>query len=614
MCNKKGELLCPQGVSALGAPWHRRWCDENTERTMMQRYDLSTLAARVLTGRAVDGTLANDTDDDSLDRLDGAGLDSTSETTGVPFMAQAAERIASAIKKGKRIGIITDYDVDGASAAAVLCHYLRDVADMQLDTHIYVYVPDRLKEGFGPNENALAQLSADGVEVLFVLDCGSNAYALLGGLDDKTVVIIDHHQLWRRDWGQGGEQEQGCWLVNPHNRDITEDKPFIDACAAVLVFLFVLAVNRCLRAEGGGIDEARLRLYSGFVALAVVCDMVPMRAYNHRLAREGLRVLNSQEAQDCYSGVRALWRLCQRGGALDEDGIAFALGPRLNAGSRMGQSRYAFEVMMGGQDAQAKAESLDTLNQHRRRVQEEATQRLKDDPAAVVWDDKGAVGCIGLVAAARARMTHKPSFVFAPRSDGLWVGSARHSGQNGCDIGAWVHEATEQGVLKGGGGHAAAAGMQAQDIDQLRDFRQFIDKKMQDVTFAPAPVLVDGVLGLPLETNKPALNFALWQDLQRLRPWGRAYGQPHFMLCGVVLEYIRFMGEGKHLSCRLRAHNGRGGTVEGTVFDCHATPLGAFLEAKRGAIIDVVGVVACDSYGGYNRLRLQIEDARPVTL
>ena len=381
--------------------------------------------------------------------------------------------------------------------------------------------------------------------MLLVLDCGSNAHALLGGLDDKTVIIIDHHQLWRQDWGRG----DGCWLVNPHHQDITQDAPYIDACAAVLAFLFVLQVNRCLRADSGGIDEARLCLYSGFVALAVVCDMVSMRADNYRLTREGLRVLNSQEADECYGGVRALWRLCRRGGALDEEGIAFALGPRLNAGSRMGQSHYAFDVLMNGKDAQAKAESLDTLNQQRRSQQDEITQRLKDNPAQVVWDKKGSqdsVGCVGLVAATLARSRHKPSFVFAQRQDGLWVGSARTGDASGsCDVGAWVHEATEQGFLKGGGGHAAAAGMQAQDEDQLLAFRAFIDKKMQGYKVRAAPLLVDGVLGLPLEKGKPALNFALWQELEGLRPWGMGYAKPSFMLVWRCLGLRAIHGRGQ---------------------------------------------------------------------
>ena len=153
MCDKKGELLCPEGISALGGAWHRRFCDEITERAMMQRHNLSALTARVLTTRGIDEDIAAHATHipQHLTNLD---------SSSVPFMAQAAQQLAQAIKSGKRIGIITDYDVDGASAAAVLCHYLRDAAGMQLGTHIYVSVPDRLSEGYGPNEQALAQLSA----------------------------------------------------------------------------------------------------------------------------------------------------------------------------------------------------------------------------------------------------------------------------------------------------------------------------------------------------------------------------------------------------------------------------------------------------------------------
>src|SRR6188508_853104 len=473
--------------SVCGRVWRDRLDERATALAITQRHGVSELLARVLAGRDVEADAVEEFLDPTVRRL----MPDPDVLTDMP---KAAARIADAIERHERIAIFGDYDVDGATSAAVLAKFLRHAGGDPL-----IHIPDRLFEGYGPNTEAVRTLAEKGARLLVTVDCGTTSIAPLVvakslGLD---VVIIDHHQA-------DETLPPADALVNPNRQD---DLSQLNHLAAVgLVFMTVVAVNRelrkrafwhVLRPEPDLLDSLDL------VALGTVADVVPLKGLNRAFVSKGLLAMRRRE----HVGLTALMDAARLTGPPECWHLGFLLGPRINAGGRIGRADLGARLLLENDPAEAgaMAAELDRLNRERQTI-EQATlaQAEAEAMAALGIEEKGAVvvtagygwhpGVVGLVAARLKERYGRPAFAIALEPGGIGTGSGRSI--PGVDIGRTVRRAVQEGLLVKGGGHAMAAGVTLKK-DALGAFRAFLDDALAasvEAARRERALLIDGAV------------------------------------------------------------------------------------------------------------------------
>jgi single-stranded-DNA-specific exonuclease len=518
-------------------------------------------------------------------------------------MEKAAERIARAIRAKQRIAIFGDYDVDGASSSALLHRFLA-----WHGVGARIYIPDRITEGYGPNCEAIASLIEDGAELIVTVDCGSTSFEALevAAIRGVDVVVADHHQV-------GEDLPSAHAVVNPNRQDDLSGQGHL--CAAGVVFLLCVAVHRRLKAEGAYAKKKApdLLAWLDIVALATVCDVVPLSGVNRAFVVQGLKVLRNRQ----NAGLKAL---CDAAGVNKPPSpymLGFILGPRINAGGRIGDASLGARLLASedaGECARI-AETLDRLNRERREIElrtvEEAAasadRTLLEDPACPIIIAGSPAWHKGLVGLAASRLTERfqrPCLIFSQDEHaGEATGSARSV--TGVDIGAAVRGAVEAGVAKKGGGHAMAAGVTVQQ-NRLHELAAYLRQALEPSyrVAAAAPVLaVDGAL----TPRAATLDFAL--QLESAGPYGQGNPAPRFCLPSVRLVMAKEIAGG-HLKCALQAQDG--GQISAVAFRAANSDMGAALAEARDFPIHVAGRIERDEWGGRNRIEFQIEDVAPV--
>src|SRR5499425_1927179 len=454
--------------SICGRAWRDRLDERGAGRALAiaQRHDnVPELLARILAGRGVEV-------DEVTSFLDPTVRALMPDPHTLADMRAAAIRLAEAIVRGETIAIFGDYDVDGATSAAVLGRYLRHCG-----LHPLIHIPDRLFEGYGPNAEAVRALAARGATLLVAVDCGTTSHEPLLearklGLD---VIVIDHHQADER-------LPAAVAVVNPNRLD---DLSSLGHLAAVgLVFMTVVAVNRELRARGFWTPERPEPDLLGFldlVALGTVADVVPLKGLNRAFVAKGLLALRRRD----NAGLTALMDVARLGGPPEPWHLGFLLGPRINAGGRIGRATLGVDLLMQDDPSECArlAGELDRLNRERQAI-ESATlaQAEAEAMAALGAEEKGAVvvtaadswhpGVVGLVAARLKERFGRPAFAVALEPGGVGTGSGRSIA--GVDLGRIVRQAVGEGLLIKGGGHAMAAGVTLRK-DSLAAFRAFLE-------------------------------------------------------------------------------------------------------------------------------------------
>ena len=433
----------------------RRWVarlDEGEARnamTIAQRHALPDIVARVLAGRGVAADEVPNFLDPALKRL----LPDPSVLTD---MDKAAGRIADAVVAGEPIAVFGDYDVDGATSSALFARYLRSVGRDPV-----IYIPDRLFEGYGPNTEALKSLANAGARLVVCVDCGSTSHQALAdgramGLD---IVVIDHHQL-------GAELPPAVAVVNPNRQD---DLSGLGHLAAVgVTFLTLVAVNRLLRARGWFASRAEPELlqWLDLVALGTVCDVVPLVGLNRAFVAKGLLAM----ARRANRGLAALADAARLGGPVAPYHLGFLLGPRINAGGRIGDAALGARLLASDDPAECErlAAELDRLNRERQAIETAMLEEATAEAAAEIGDGEGPSvlvtaserwhpGVVGLIASRLKDRFHRPAVAIALQPNGVGSGSGRSVA--GVDLGHAVRRAVERGILVKGGGHAMAAGL-----------------------------------------------------------------------------------------------------------------------------------------------------------
>jgi single-stranded-DNA-specific exonuclease len=579
--------------SLTGRRWAARLADERAALAMAQRHGLPEAVCRLLAAREVDLDGVPDFLEPTLRKF-------LPDPLHLKDMDAAVARLVRAVQGGERIVVFGDYDVDGATSAALLLRFFRSVGG-----DAGFYIPDRRIEGYGPNTPALLKLRAEGAAVVVTVDCGVAAFEPLAearraGLD---AIVVDHHLA------EIGLPEATA-VVDPNRVD--DESPHKQLAAVGVAFLLAVGINRALREAGWygtGRPEPDLRQWLDLVALGTVCDVVPLTGVNRALVRQGLLVM----AQRRNAGLAALAdmvRLKEPPGAYH---LSFMLGPRVNAGGRVGQADLGVRLLSSDDphEVGALALRLDEFNAERRVLErdvlDQAIGRIeglygpdrKGLPAALVVESEGwHVGVIGIVASRLVERYGRPAFVIGMDGD-LGKGSGRSV--KGVDLGAAVIAARQAGLLLNGGGHAMAAGLTVTRA-ALPELAAFLAERIAPQLGA-APLMRE--LGIDAALAPGAATQELVGMIERAGPFGAGNALPRFALPSVRVNHAQPVGEG-HVRCSLiGAERSR---IEAIAFRAGQTALGQALLDPMRPVLHVAGALRLDRYGGRDSVRLQIDD------
>jgi single-stranded-DNA-specific exonuclease len=584
--------------SVTGRAWRDRLDARGSARALAiaQRHDLPELLARILAGRNVDVDAVEGFLDPAIKR-------SMPDPHVLSGMREAAGRIADAIMRGETVAIFGDYDVDGATSAALLARFLRHAGVEPL-----IHIPDRLFEGYGPNVEAVRALAARGATLLVAVDCGTTSAEPLAEAHalKLDVVVVDHHQA-------DEALPPAFAIVNPNRRD---DLSGLGHLAAVgLTFMTVVAVNRELRSRGFWTEqrpEPDLLTLLDDVALGTVADVVPLVGLNRAFVTKGLLALRRRER----AGHRSLMDVARLSGPPQAWHLGFLLGPRINAGGRIGRADLGVSLLLEEDPDKAAqiAAELDRLNRERQIIEMDTLAQAEAEAmAALGIEEKGAVvitasegwhpGVVGIVAARLKEKFGRPAFAIALEPGGIGTGSGRSI--PGVDLGRAVRRAVAEGLLVKGGGHAMAAGVTLRR-DALAAFRAFFESALGgDVQTARRAhsLLIDGAL------SAAAANADLVALVERAGPFGAGNPEPVIALPAHTIAYADEVGQA-HIRVRLKSADGAG--VNAIAFRAAGQKLGAALVGGRGRQVHAAGSFALDRYQGEERVQFRITDIAPA--
>lgn len=577
--------------SISGKCWQARFDDERLATALAQKFDLPEIVARVLAARGVG---LEDADAFLNPTLKG----SLPDPAHLLDMAPAVDRIVRAINAGETIGILGDYDVDGATSSALLVRFFA-----ALGRSVPVYIPDRQREGYGPNLPALLKLKEDGARVVITVDCGTTAYEPLEAAGDAglDVIVIDHHVAEPR-------LPAGCLVVNPNRAD--ETSPCGQLAAVGVAFLFVIAVNRALREAywyGEGHGEPDLLAWLDLVALGTVCDVVPLTGVNRALVTQGLRVMRARG----NPGMAALADVAGVDRPLDAYHAGFVLGPRVNAGGRVGDSGLGVRLLTTNDKDEARhlAQSLDGFNRERQQIEQgvleaalaQAEHNLDpDSPLVVVAGEGWHPGVIGIVAGRLRERFDRPACVVALEG-GIGKGSGRSV--RGVALGPAVIAAHQAGLLVNGGGHAMAAGFTVA-ADKIPEFTAYLDdhiRRQLGNTSLVAALRLDGML------TPAAATTDIVALLERAGPYGAGNPRPRFAIAQARIVAADIVGK-DHVRCIVSGADGTG-RLKAIAFRSAGTPLGRALLESRGSPLHLAGQLRADEWQGRVSAQLFIDDA-----
>ena len=505
-------------------------------------------------------------------------------------MSKAAARFVAALKSRQRIAIFADYDVDGGSSAALILIWLRGMGHRAT-----LYIPDRIDEGYGPNEPAMAALAA-AHDLIICVDCGTLSHAPIAAAKAADVIVLDHHL--------GGETlPPALAVVNPNRQD--EDGALAHLCAASVVFLMLVEANRQLRSDG--IKGPDLMAMLDLVALATVADVAPLIGVNRAFVRQGLKVMARRDRL----GIKALADVARMDQAPTPYALGFLLGPRVNAGGRIGQADLGARLLATDDpnEAAALAERLDVLNTERRDIEAavrasamaQAEERGLDGPLVWAAGEGWHPGVVGIVAARLKEATNRPAVVIGLDGD-EGKGSARSV--TGVDLGAAVQRVAAEGLLIKGGGHKMAAGLTvARDkLEEAMARLGALLAKQGAGSGGPADLRLDGLL------SPGAATLALVEQLEEAGPYGASSPAPRFAFADQTVS-ARRIGE-NHL--RLSFGDGLGAKLEAVAFGAFDGPLGPALENAGHQRFHLAGKLEVNTYAGRSKVQLRLDDASRV--
>jgi len=578
--------------SFCGRRWRQRTGDDRQGLAIAQRLSVPEIVGRLLAARHLDVDAAPSYLNPTLREL-------LPDPSLFRDMDRAAERLLQAVTRGEKIAVFGDYDVDGATSAALLHRFFAAIG-----IAIRLYIPDRLTEGYGPNAPALSRLKDEGIDVVITVDCGITAFAPLQAAAEAglSVIVLDHHVA-------EPELPAAAAVVDPSRLDETAGHRQLAAVG--VTFLLAVALNRALRASGWygpSRPEPDLKQWLDLVALGTVCDVVPLTGVNRALVSQGLKVL-ARRGNIGLAALADVAALKEMPGAYH---LGFILGPRINAGGRIGAADLGVRLLTteDASEAASLARQLDSLNADRRALE----QAVLDDAIAQIEGKAGRrqalvmasaegwhPGVIGIVAGRLKERYNRPACVIAT-SNGIGKGSGRSV--NGLDLGSAVVAARQAGLLINGGGHPMAAGFTVAG-DRIAALGEFLDARLQAASSGAAvPVLdIDGTLA------SAAATVDLAQLVARLGPFGAGNPEPRFAITDLRVVRSEIVGDG-HVRAVLTGASGS--RLKAIAFRSATDPLGRALLGGGGAPLHLAGTLRLDSWQDREGVQFVIEDGTPA--
>ena len=506
-------------------------------------------------------------------------------------MERAARRVVTAARAGERIAVFADYDVDGGASAALLLGWLRGMG-----REATLYIPDRIDEGYGPNVPAMTVLARDH-SLIVCVDCGTLSHEPIAAAAGADVVVLDHHLA-------GETLPPALAVVNPNRQD--EDRSLGHLCAAAVVFLMLVEANRQLREEG--VAGPNLLAMLDLVALATVADVAPLTGVNRAFVRQGLAVM----ARRARPGLVALADVARLSQAPTAHHLGYVLGPRVNAGGRIGRADLGARLLATEDpaEAQAMALRLEELNAERREIEArvrdaalaQAEARGLDAPLVWAAGEGWHPGVVGIVAARLKEAANRPAVVIGFEGD-AGKGSGRSAA--GIDLGAAIQRLAAEGLIEKGGGHRMAAGLslsRAQLEPAMARLAELLARQGAGVLGA-RDLTLDGLL-MP-----GAATVELCETLETAGPFGMGAPAPRFAFPDCAVRHVRRVGEG-HLKIALS--DGMGATLDAIAFGAMEGPLGPAFEAAQGSRFHVAGRIETNDWNGRRSVQLRLEDAAPA--
>lgn len=578
--------------SANGLRWQHRLDlrQENVALAIAQQEGILDLVARVLAARGVEA-------DQAAKFLQPSIRDLMPDPASLTGMQEAASRISKAVTGRERVAIFADYDVDGAASAALLKRFLDHFGIAS-----EIYIPDRVFEGYGPNESAMRDLVERGAQLIVTVDCGTNSPGPVAAANEAgaDVVVLDHHQI-------GGPIPDAVSVVNPNREDDLSGQGHL--CAAGVVFLTLVQTVKQLRVADKRTELPDLLRMLDLVALATICDVVPLVGVNRAFITKGLLAARHQN----NPGLTSLARVAKIGEPLNGFHLGFLIGPRINAGGRIGNAGLGARLLCTDDPVEADsiATELDRLNQERQAMERDMLIEAMAEAESEIASGQGPAvlvtgstqwhpGVVGLLASRLKDRMRRPAFAIAFDGNGVGTGSGRSV--SGFDLGRLVRQAAEQGLIVKGGGHAMAAGITVKR-EKLGELRAYFEEQAADAVIrlrGEECLKIDAALSADGATTE------LLEALEKAGPFGPGHPQPVLVLPNHHLADLRTVGHG-HLRFFLRSQTGA--RLQAIAFRAAETPLGAFLHSRIGRDIHVAGNLSANYWNGNKSMQLRVIDA-----
>jgi single-stranded-DNA-specific exonuclease len=566
--------------SVKGTYWSEKDLDLDNIESLVDQFDLEYLNAKILTGRGINIKNFNNFFNSKI-------KNNLPNPSNLLDLDMSTELIVEFILNKKKIGILGDYDVDGATSTTLLCSYLKKV-----NASYEYYIPDRVKEGYGPNKVAFQKLMEKGCKLVLTVDCGTTANISIeeATKNGMKIIVVDHHQ-------QGGKLPKNCLIINPNrNKDMSN----LNHLAAVGVsFLLLVSIHRKLKEKKifQKIPEPNLLSFLDLVALGTICDVVKLDNLNRTFVKQGLKVINKTK----NFGLRSLIESSGIQNEIDEYHLGYILGPKINAGGRIGDSSKGVELLLSENTGHTLliADELTKLNIERQKIEKNVenlaiTKIVKDDNIICVNGEGWHPGVIGIVAGRLTERFLKPSIVISESSE-ICKGSARSI--PGYNIGELINKAFEDGILENGGGHKMAGGLSIKK-EKISLFKSFLKDK-SSVLELQNKKYYDHEITLSL------INKSLFNLVNNISPFGSGNPKPKFLIKKCFVKYPKLVGN-NHLSFYLSDIYGN--SVKAISFKAFDNSIGNLVMGSQGKVLDLIGQVNMNYWNGSETLQLQIED------
>ena len=510
-------------------------------------------------------------------------------------MKKSTTRTVKAIENKEKIGIFGDYDVDGASSTALLGNFF---SELNLDFEIYI--PDRKKEGYGPSIKSFKELIKNNVKIIFTVDCGTLSFEAINfaKINNIDVIVLDHHQSEIK-------LPNAFSIINPNRLDDKSGLHFL--CAAGVSFMFLVSLNRELRSikwfSQKNISQPNLMNYLDLVSLGTVCDVVPLTGLNRAIVKQGLKVLKSKK----NLGLKILLDICKIESNPSVYHLGYMLGPRINAGGRVGKCSHGANLLLNKNPKQTfkLASELDQYNKERQILEKDLLNKILDetknylnDPVLILSGTNWHEGVIGIVAARLKDKFNKPVIIISVEGN---LGKASARSIVGFDIGSIIISATQENILLKGGGHKMAGGFSIKS-ENIENFKEYVFRKFRNINedlTSKKPLLLDSII------SPSAVNLDFYNKIALLSPFGSGNPEPKFAIEDLKTINGKVVGE-KHIKSILIGKDGT--TIKSIAFNAVENDLQGYLIKKINKSFNIAGKLSLNEWKGQSNVEFIIDD------